>query len=65
MQTTKRPKRAKTLLFYEAVRKEYRRLSEIQEYGKPKYSTEWILAELACRFFKSEKTIENIVFNRV
>lgn len=65
MQKVKRPKRPQTQQFYETVRKEYRRLSEVTEYGKPKYSTERILAELACRFFKSEKTIENIVFNRV
>ncbi|WP_372474076.1 hypothetical protein AB4865_02050 [Capnocytophaga sp. ARDL2] len=61
----KKPKRDRTQQFYETVRNEYRRLSEVTEYGKRKYSTERILAELSCRFFKSEKTIENIVFNRV
>ncbi|MDY3317787.1 hypothetical protein D1Z98_11265 [Riemerella anatipestifer] len=65
MQRRRRPKRPQTEQFYEAVRKEYRRLSDITEYGKPKYTTERILAELACKFFKAEKTIENIVFNRV
>ena len=65
MQKTKYPKRPTTQRHYEAIRAEYRHLSEITEYGKPKYSTDRILAELAHRFFKSEKTIENIVFNRV
>lgn len=65
MQKTKTPKRARTLHFYETVRSEYRRLSAITEYGKSKYSYEWIVAELSLKFFKSERTIENIIFNRV
>lgn len=65
MQKRRIPKRQSTQRFYEAIRTEYRRLSEVTEYGKPKYSYERILAELSVRFFREEKTIENIIFNRV
>ncbi len=44
MQKTKYPKRPTTQRHYEAIRAEYRRLSEITEYGKPKYAYERILA---------------------
>lgn len=65
MQKIKQPKRLSTQRHYEAIRAEYRRLSEITEYGKPKYAYERILTELSVRFFRAEKTIENIIFNRV
>lgn len=36
----------------------------IKQNGVRKYSMECILATIAIKFYKSPKTIENIVFNR-
>ncbi|OBS12734.1 hypothetical protein ATE49_04435 [Elizabethkingia miricola] len=62
MLKTKRPE---TSRLYTDVRKEYSRLSKIREYGKQKHSDAWIIARLAHKFYRSEATIENIIFNRV
>ena len=58
-------KRSNTQKRYQKVRDEYCKLSEVLEFGKKKYTNERIIAELAERFFYSEKTVKNIVFNRV
>ncbi|AZA87141.1 hypothetical protein EG349_10255 [Chryseobacterium shandongense] len=50
---------------HRAVRAEYKRLSEIQEYGVQKHSFDWIVANLAHNFFYSTATVENIIFHRV
>lgn len=50
---------------YEAVRTEYKRLSEIKEFGVQKHSFDWIIANIAQKSFYSIATIENIIFNRV
>lgn len=50
---------------YEAVRAEYRRLSDIKEFGVQKHSFDWIIANIANKCFYSQATIENIIFNRV
>lgn len=49
---------------YSDIKKEFLRLSNVSEFGVPKYSEKWIYAKLAHIFYKSPKTIENIVFNR-
>jgi len=56
--------RPQTIKQHQAIKAEFERLSNIREFGVMKYSTEWIINKLAEQFFKSPKTIENIVFNR-
>lgn len=65
MSKTKQPAKPSTLRLYNDVRRNYARLSSVQEFGKQKNSDEWIIAKLAFDFYLSEKTIENIIFNRV
>ena len=50
---------------YESVRTEYKRLSDIQEFGVQKHSFDWIIANIAQKSFYSTATVENIIFNRV
>lgn len=50
---------------YEAVRLEYKRLSEIKEFGVQKHSFDWIVANVAQKYYYSPATVENIIFNRV
>lgn len=57
--TTKQQRRF-TLLFYNLIREEYCKLSE-----QKKYTHSYIVATLSEKFFRSERTIENIIFNRV
>lgn len=65
MSKTKQPAKETTVRFYTDVRRHYARWSSIMEFGKQKHSDEWIMAKLAFDFYCSEKTIENIIFNRV
>lgn len=65
MPKTKKPVRHSTKRFYDDVRREYARLSAIEEFGRQKHNDHWIIAKLAHDFYKSEATIENIIFNRV
>ena len=65
MSAKKTPTKHRTLRLYQHIRLEYAKLSSLQELGRQKYSTEYIIAKLAQDFYKSEKTIENIIFNRV
>lgn len=57
--------RPQTINLYQAIRSEFERLSNIKEFGVTKYSTDWMLHYVAHKYFKSPKTVENIVFNRV
>uniref|UniRef100_UPI0039A4342E hypothetical protein n=1 Tax=Ornithobacterium rhinotracheale TaxID=28251 RepID=UPI0039A4342E len=65
MPTLQVKKRNQTIRLYACVREEYSRMSNITAYGKQKYTHDYIVSTLAQKFFKSERTIENIVFNRV
>lgn len=56
--------REQTLKLHQAIKDEFDRLSNIKEYGVEKYSLEYKLNRVAEKYFKSAKTIENIVFNR-
>lgn len=56
--------KSETYRLHEDIKKEFDKLSSIKEYGVQKNSTVWILNHLANRFYKSPKTIENIVFGR-
>lgn len=49
-----------TARLYALIREEYERLSKQQ-----KYKHGYIVATLSEKFLRSERTIENIVFNRV
>lgn len=64
MSHTKKTKKT-TEKRYEDVRAEYRRLSDIKEFGVQKHSFDWIVAYVAQKFYYSVKTVENIIFNRV
>lgn len=61
----RKPNKDSTLRFYSDVRREYSRLASVMELGQQKYSESYIIARLAFDFYKSEKTIENIVYGRV
>lgn len=54
-----------TIRLYEAVRLEYDRLINIKKNGFAFYHPDQVLAMVALKFFKSPKTIENIVYYRV
>lgn len=56
--------RPQTINLYQAIRSEFERLSNIKEFGVTKYSTDYMLHYVAHKYFKSPKTVENIVFNR-
>lgn len=49
-----------TALLYALIREEYEKLSQQQ-----KYKHGYIVTTLSEKFLRSERTIENIIFNRV
>lgn len=56
--------RQSTIRNHTDIKKEFDKLSNIREFGVRKYSMEFCINKLAQQFYKSPKTIENIVFNR-
>ena len=58
-------KKERTNKMYEDVRLEYKKMSDIKCHGVTKYAHDYIVVVLANRFYRSPKTIENIIFNRV
>ncbi len=54
-----------TVRLYKDIKNEFLKLTNIKEFGVQKYSEKWIFAKISNKFYKSPKTIENIVFNRV
>lgn len=55
-----------TLAFYQAIRKDYAHMSGMDgKYGVRKYSDAYIFSILGEKYFRSPKTIENIVFHRI
>lgn len=54
-----------TLRMYEDIRKAYHKLMGVKKRGVRLYNESYVLAEVAYMFYKSPKTIENIVYNRV
>jgi len=56
--------REQTLRLHQAIREEFDRLSNVKEYGVSKYTNQYMLNKIADKYYKSAKTIENIVFNR-
>lgn len=54
-----------TVRFYSDIRAEYKRLRGVLKNGVRLYSEEYIMAELSKKFYRSPRTIENILFNRI
>ena len=52
--------KASTIKFYEVIRKEFNKLSMDKT-----LKTSYIIKKLSLKYFLSERTIENIIFNRV
>jgi hypothetical protein len=57
-------KKERTIALHDEIKKDFNKLSGVKEKGVIKYSVEYVLNSLAQKYFKSPKTIENIVFNR-
>ncbi|HCY81523.1 MAG TPA: hypothetical protein DHV22_07965 [Xanthomarina gelatinilytica] len=57
--------REQTIRLHQAIKEDFDKLSSVKEYGVPKYTNQYILNRLAEKYFKSARTIENIVFGRV
>lgn len=53
-----------TTRMHEDIKKEFNKLINIKAHGVQKFSNEFIYREVAHKFYKSPKTIENIIFNR-
>lgn len=56
--------RENTLRLHKDIKKEFEKLSNVKEKGVKKYSVDYVLSTVAFKFYRSPKTIENIVFNR-
>jgi hypothetical protein len=54
--------RETTIRLYEAIRQEHQRLCNVKSFGVQKYSNAYIKHYLADKFFKTVKTIEDILF---
>lgn len=63
-QAKPKAKKGTTQLFYEAIEREYFRLIAIKDNNVRKYSEEWVMAELAKKFYREPRTIENILYGR-
>lgn len=50
---------------YQDIKRDFSKFSAIKEFGVQKYTNDWILAKLGNKYYKSPKTVENIVFNRL
>jgi len=57
--------RIQTIRLHNDIRADFDRLSSVTEFGVQKHTTAWILNYLAKKYYRSSKTIENIVFNRI
>lgn len=53
-----------TTRMHEDIKKEFEKLSNVKAHGVQKFTNDYIFREVAHKFYKSPKTIENIVFNR-
>ncbi len=53
-----------TLRLHQDIKKDFDKLSNVREFNVQKYSNEYVLHTLAMKYYKSVRTIENIVFNR-
>lgn len=53
-----------TLRLHQDIKKDFDKLSNVREFNVQKFSNEYVLHTLAMKYYKSVRTIENIVFNR-
>jgi len=53
-----------TLRLHQDIKKDFEKLSNVREFNVRKFSPEYILNALAVKYYKSPKTIENIVFDK-
>lgn len=60
-----RVRKPETTRFYADIKLEYKRLSSIKKDGIKLYSEEYIIASLSNKFYRSSRTIENILYNRI
>lgn len=56
--------RENTKRMHSDIKKDFGNMCKVIEHGVQKFSTEYILNNLANKYYKSPKTIENIVFGR-
>lgn len=54
-----------TIDLHKAIKADYNRLFDTKENGVRKYSHEFVISTVAKKYFKADRTIENIVFNRI
>lgn len=54
-----------TIRLHQDIKADFDKMSAAQDFGVQKYSNEHILHYLAQKYYKSPKTIENIVFGRI
>lgn len=54
-----------TVRLHSDIKKEFDKMCSIREFGVQKYSTDYILNAIGSKFYRSAKTVENVVFNRV
>lgn len=57
--------REQTIRLHAAIKDDFDKLSNVKEYGVQKYTNEYIFNKIADKYFKSVRTVENIVFGRV
>lgn len=57
------PAKSETQRLYSDIRRDFDKLSSIKEFGVLKYRNEWIFAKLGIKYYKSPRTIENIIFS--
>jgi hypothetical protein len=49
---------------YNDIKIDFEKYSNIKEFGVQKYALPWIFAKVGEKYYKSPKTVENIVFSR-
>lgn len=56
--------RQQTILLHNAIRDDFNKLINVKEFGVSKYSIHYVLEKVAHKYYKSSRTIENIVFSQ-
>ncbi len=57
--------REATLKLHAEIKTEFNKMLNIRAKNAQKFTTEYIINSVAEKYFKSPKTVENIVFNRI
>lgn len=61
----RRVKKERTQELYDTIREDYKKIKDKKKWGVQIYTSQYVIHMLAEKYFKSPKTIENIVFLRV